>query len=307
MKRNGVDLGDDWDDPGLPPKERADQLFLHSLLEQSHDVHTETRNARLFGSLDAPAPTAPRRPRLSHGMLAAAAACVIAVLAWVFVGPTYQAVAMDVLDRVEAAAKLPVDRKYEISFQFARNAETHPSATLWVRGGDKFVVRYPHPSGNGDLWIGANGRDLWLVPAVRSAPVLAAVDSKWLQRWIEERRLRLPFLNIESILHRLKSDYRVSLTTEVVDANTDHLSGVRSGTPRLLPQTIDVWSDRRSGTVRRLELAWRKDGRGPHWLASMEIRLVDEQAAGDEWYEHRAHHDANRRVVENHANVEIPD
>jgi hypothetical protein len=307
MNRNDAEVGDEWDDQRLPTAERADHLFLHSLLEQSHDVGAEKRNARLFASLDAPVARVVRRTWTSQGMIAAACACAIAVLAWVFTGPANQAVAMDVLDRAEAAAKLPVDRKYEVSVRFTGDADARPSATIWVRGGDKFVVRHPHPAGKGELWIGANGRDLWVVPAVRSAPVLSAVDSKWLQRWIEERRLRLPFLNIESVLNRLKSDYHISLTSEVVDATTDHLRGVRSGTPQLLPQTIDVWSDRRSGTVRRMELSWRQDDRTPHWLSSMEIRLVEEKAANDDWYEHQSHHDANRRVIENHAKIELPD
>lgn len=287
-----------------PPTSRdTDLLFLDVLLERIHrpDRGREARIQKLLAAIDAPgvpAPASSRRRLLVSSFEVAAGLAGIGG-AWFLATTLWPETAEGAIAKAMKDARAPRDREYRIIAELSRPSRARIESTIFVRGEGRFVIRHPSPLG--ELWLGSDGRHCWLAPS--AGPVWVGHDAAELDRWIRERELPLPFLQITQILDQLKDRYQLSFTRgqRIPDGppgEWDFVRGTRRGLMPFKPATISLWANPSSGLAQRLILEWDRPGPFPPLLERMQFDLVADRPLDDHWYEHSAHHDSKRVVVE---------
>lgn len=195
--------------------------------------------------------------------------CVIAVwLGWVAQTGTNQALAAVQLARQTLSE--PTDRTYTITVdgQSPRGAAHSRQATLYARGTDQFVFKIKGPFGT-DIIAGSNGKKSWLIHPI--GPVLVSTDASNVDRWLS-REVPIPVLRLDEILQRLELKYDLSIVASGTNpmrnaeqhlsdnispnAESVHVVGHRYQDEPIVPDTVEVWVDRSTGILQRLELRW---------------------------------------------------
>lgn len=301
------------DEANLPSEDRrrlADQFWLHALLLQVLSPReAAAREARIDRVMTAirhetatttvPASAATARRSWIATLVSLAAMIVLGV---VFLAP--QAGPKTALAAVEQslrAAAEDVDRQYRLALTRANGATLAP-IILTVRGARRFVWEQPVPLGT--LRVGSNGEEYWMVPVV--GPVIVAAEGSLIERLLSEKQLSTPILTLTTALEWLRDRYDLELLAEedlaqAADASRTvrcvHLRGrLRNGGDGLQPKEIEIWSDRDSGVVQRMTLAWPAATR--FGLERAEIRLqATPSNLPENWYDHAAHHGGRRIVI----------
>lgn len=290
----------------------ADVLFLDTLLQEVHRADPqamELRVRRVLDSIDresaAPmvAPSEDASPKTSRrrwlvSSLSMAAGVAGAGAAW-FLSGANTATAQEALEIAILESKVPVDRHYRITTSLAGPTDGQIVSDLFVQGGEKFALHQPTPLGT-RVWLGSNGKKVWLVPAI--GPVFVSNDPAEVRQWIDDRDLPIPFLQITTILSQMTADYELTLRQEERLANHPGLSwqrvrGTRETTRFLLPKVIDVWVHPGNGMVGRLELNWLVPQRA-FGLKQIRFDLVNQVLQPSDWYDASAHYDEGRPVIE---------
>lgn len=301
---------------GLSGEERrrvADLQWLHSLLQQTlrHDaVGRERRILRVCEAIRREAldqvqvATPPLRSRRWIASVLAAAALLAAVLVLriPFVPPP---TAMAAVETSLKEARSSPDRLYRIEavIQPPVGSELRKvNARLWVRGETHYVLQ--HDGLLGGLALGSNGREHWLVPPI--GPVIVGNDPGVVQSRLLNSPLAVPFVQVTAILESLADRYELTLAPEqdlpAVDGHGTvrcaHVIGrKRAGSAARLPDIIELWTTRQTGTAYRVDARWHADAQltGPR-----EIRLQWTAMDGplpSDWYDHAAHHAPDRTVM----------
>lgn len=275
-----------------------DERFLDALLHETyHPTNVEPILARVFTQLQEPVEvfaTVPiqsarsvRRQWASAIFTIMAAVLVIGVLAmW----PT-ESSATEILSEVIANVETPVDREYAIE----TNTRVKLKAVLWVNGGDRFVLRLKAilPLGDEYVWVGCNGSEFWIVPAI--GPVLVDRRPDWLLAQLQRRHhVALPLLQLSAVTRRLESRYTTpTLLSDVTDMK--HLiTEQKSPTSELLPQRVEIYA--KSHIIHKLELFWKENPLNKTPL-QMTLALQQQTRMPDDWYDHAGHHTTSRRVL----------
>jgi hypothetical protein len=188
------------------------------------------------------------------------------------------------------AARLD-DREYHAlaDFQNPSGSITRTESTLWVRGGEKFVLE--HPWMGGHVTIGNNGQRAWFVPLL-GLPSKAdnPEQSVW---WARKAGWALPDLTVRGLIESLVDDFDLELLpNEALPAHPgivcQHIRGMRRLSDVNRFQVIELWAHPQTGVAQRIVLYWDR----PAGLAGPEriqVDLVAEQPQADVWYEPESH------------------
>lgn len=300
----------------LEPADRrrvADLQWLHSLLAQVLQRDAVARDRRITRVCLAVRDDAARQvqpgsdPRRTRRVwlapVAMAAALVLAAV--IFRGqisPPRSAIAA-VESSLKEAQSSP-DRRYHVQTQWQSPGGDVRERTgeLWVRGATHFLLQQESPLG--ELFIGSNGEEHWLAPAI--GPVFVADDLRAFEQMLPGKPLATPFLQVTTMLERLADRCDLSLAAEeelpAVDGKgtvrCTHVVGRKRVTEDALsPDVIELWTARQSGVAYRIVARWTSD---PDRVGPREVQLnwapLNEPVA-TEWYDHASHHQPDRRVI----------
>uniref|UniRef100_A0A7C2K1G8 Uncharacterized protein n=1 Tax=Schlesneria paludicola TaxID=360056 RepID=A0A7C2K1G8_9PLAN len=289
----------------------ADVAFLHGLLEQALRPDPAARERRIQRATAAirsevqPASslTAPRRRRWLATLATVAAVVVVGFVLRNNLNPkaTATAAVSTALEQASSSA----DRAYQLTTSLRLlDGETRDlTADLWVRGGGNYVLRQDAPLG--DAFLGSNGVEHWVVPAV--GPVLVGTEPGLAEQWLLREKLASPFLQLTSILERMQHRYTLrlgeagELTTSadgqpvwctLVIGEKQDLADV------LAPDVIRLWTARQSGIAQQVEMTWNRPDDQPG-VVRVVFRLQPTPAdLPENWYDHAAHHAPDRRVIQ---------
>jgi hypothetical protein len=280
--------------PDPSARESRIERVMLTVRKESIDLATATGGERQRG----------RSQRLARRWmpLTLAATLLLAAIWWLQTpDPAQQAYAT--VQRSLVAARLSICRLYQITATARRPAVglRQVESQLYVDGEARFALRHPPLLLPGDLWLGSNGHEPWIVPP--RGPVFVGGPGM-LEQWIDEHReVTAPVLHVTTILERMAEHYDLeklpaeappgAAATSAVQC--DRVRGIlRSDAPRL-PQTVDLWADAETGVARYLILDWNV---GPEAMGvqKVEVDLIDEPTVADDWFEHDGHH-ADRRPV----------
>lgn len=272
-----------------------DERFLDELLRETyHPTNIEPVLARAYATLNSASEIVPthtaspvRRRYLSAVVTIMAASIVICLLA---VWPN-ESSATEALREVIAGAEARVDREYHIE----TTGRVKLKAVLWVNGGDRFTLRLPAllPALDQHVWVGCNGTDFWIVPAL--GPVLVNRQADWLMAQLQrQQQVALPLLHLSAVTRRLESRYTTPRLVHDMPGLKHLVMEQKTPTTDILPARVEIIA--KSGIIQQLLLHWnpKQPGEEPF---DMKLTLHQQTARPGDWYEHGAHHAANRLVL----------
>lgn len=233
---------------------------------------------------------------------AAAAILLAAIVAFQFFSPPDSALAA--IEQSLMAAAQNVARHYQITVTLRNAADEslEVKSDLYVQGNDRFALRHPALLPGATAWLGRDGGQAWVVPAV--GPVRTG-DDLALSRWLHSHEeLSTPYLHVTTVLDRMARGYRLDELEPEAIVRSDgssivcrHVIGrLKSGDNRKLPHSIELWAARESGIAQRLVATWNlashESGR-----ANVIIEFLDQAEVPDNWFQADAHFTSPRRVL----------
>lgn len=296
---------DSWPEHALVDALRAaDLAFLDALLEQVHHSEQSKNAARLTRVVAAlhaehdltrsvpPAATRnmpTRRRRILTAVTVVAALLLgIGTIYW-FSVPSRVAVAA-VQDAFRTAADNK-DRQYAVHTRVRtlHGELTEFDAMLYVRGPSKFALH--HPGFIGDIWIGGNGSQYWIKPAIGPAQTVDRLQQPL--RWAETDAFGLPNLQMTELLSYLVDDYELTFVGDepAGDGTPNvwrHVRGLHRLGTNERPDLVDLWADPQSGLAHRLELSWQREPVAAG-LEHVSLLLVGEEPQETAWYDPTSH------------------
>jgi hypothetical protein len=211
-----------------------------------------------------------------------------------------------VLARARRAAGEERDCTYDVIDTWGEPGQSQRTAVLQVRG-QRFVFQALSSPWEG-TFIGGDGRRSWMVPPTGAVRVSdepraflrlvrgGALPDRDGDLRLARQREALPFLNLTALLERVARSYDLKLLPPEVLGEEgqlcQHVRGRRRGGEEGVPEAVEVWARSDTGVVRRLVLHL---GEGPG-ARRLSLELTSEEALPGDWYEHAAHHDAERPV-----------
>jgi hypothetical protein len=297
----------------------ADLAFLNALLEAVHRPQGELVAQRVdrvmnairsanppadqlgAAAIEGSAPDGDLQPRPATRRIAAAlpswvwplfsTAAVLLLAAGIYWNSGSHPTARAALMRASVDAARLADREYRAlaDLQNPSGSITRTESTLWVRGGEKFVLE--HPWMGGHVTIGNNGHRAWFVPLLG----LPSQDdnpeqSVW---WARKAGWALPDLTVRGLIESLVDDFDLELLpNEALPAHPgivcQHIRGMRRVADVNRFQVIELWAHQQTGVAQRIVLYWDRpaDLAGPERI---QVDLVAERPQSDIWYEPESH------------------
>jgi len=212
--------------------------------------------------------------------------------------------AMAAVERSLAAAKELEARHYRIEVTTATEPQTFRDSTsdLYVQGIDQFALRHPALIANGEIWLGSDGEESWVVPSI--GPIRMG-DETGLGKWLTIReQLSSPILHIETVLSRMKRGYQLSHkpdATLLLDDGTSIVcqlvvAKLTTKTLAKAPDKIELWSDKQTGVAIRLRASFSKQTSG-RAARQVSLTLVDSPELPDDWFKPTGHYRGFRRTL----------
>ncbi len=286
----------------------ADQQLVDALLQSLADRDsgdTSRRVQRVIEAIGAESATPPTSTHWTARIVSVfgLAACLLIAGTLLVIRSASESRAAEILAKIREVSLADTDRIYHV---FHSNAEHDDRlefrGKLYLRGTTGFVLRVD------DLVFGRTGSEYWVVPP--EGPVVLADDFGWLKTPSTQDALELallkdlsvtsrrtPLMQLATIVELIEGDYDVSVRPGPQEAprRLDELSAVRRPADEELPATIRLWFDPETKTVYNVELTWSMgDGLSPRH--DMQFVLAPAEPITDEWYQHSAHHAADRPV-----------
>jgi len=300
-------------------RRQADEQMLESLLRQAMRREPEAEEARIQGvlqRLDKQTPIRTEDHRLSPVQvhkkasriwrwfsLAAAAGLLLAIGLWWQSAPSRRVLAV-VQKSLQWAAEAPA-RQYSVTavVHLPMVGRTERVAELYVDRAQRFALRRPLVLLPGEVWIGGNEREKWIVPP--RGPILVG-DHEMLQNWIAHSSdFPTPYLNLTTFLQLMSQRYDLEMLpdTDVALPNKRdqtvrcrRVRGLLRDTGWGPPSRVDLWADRDTGIVRRLILDWQLQP-GQFGRSKVFIELASHKELPPDWFEHSAHHGEGRSIL----------
>ena len=221
---------------------------------------------------------------------AAAIAATLTGLALWLTPPGTASSAYAAVQRVAADARILKDRRYRVtqSLNFDQGEQGDLESTLYVRGGEKFALEHRGPMGM--AWMGSNGREGWLIPAL--GPPIITDNPRYPARWAREEGLALPDLQLTGLLDLMKERFQLTLLPreplpDRPEVLCERISG-RCNANDGGANRIELWAHPETGVAQRLVLEWNRapDEAG---LTAVQLDLLAEEPQPDVWYEAEGH------------------
>jgi hypothetical protein len=248
----------------------AQEQFVHGLLETVHRDGPGARERRigaLLAAMRGPARVEARRWRIRPWPVVSGLAAVIALAALVVLGwPAGGRSATAAIQASIAASKHAGDRRYEIRVVPPRKTEPEkdPVATLDVRDADHVLIRARTPWGE-RVTVGRNDAGAW---AIRPDGAVDLFPPKhaW-PRWVNVGDSTFLLVSVDELLEWLEQSYDLTRGAEATvpsgkGPRCERITAVHKPGPGPEPRRVELWIDRTSHLVRRMELHWdRPPGR----------------------------------------------
>lgn len=303
-----------------PKRDQLQESLIESLLVSAsrREDHSErvTQAMSQIKSTDAELRNEPgsvhpvdRRHRLVIWPTFAIAIAVLFALMLVF--PSSNQPAMAAIQRSLDVAAEQLARKYllQINFQPRAGESVRIDNELYVQGNDRFAIRHPGILPGSSLWLGQDGDESWVVPAI--GPVLKG-DTTILRNYLRSREeLDTPYLHVATILKRMMSrGYQLeTLADEQISVPTGsafHCRHIRAelGSPDDpgLPHTIELWTSHDSGMAVRLVARWHVAD-GEIGRESLVLNFIQEEPnLSDAWFSAEGHDKPQRAVIDSSQN-----
>lgn len=223
-----------------------------------------------------------------------------------FIGVQYLVPAQQALAAIEQsleAAEEQVARRYLITVTLKDGRKSQEIENdLYVEGNDRFALRHPALLPGADLWLGKNGNEAWVVPAI--GPVRTGNDLA-LSRWLNSlEQFPTPYLHVTTVLDRMSRGYRLrelgkSTVRSVagIDDVCRHVVGeLENEANQNLPATIELWSDAESGVAIRIEARWSLSA-SEFGREKVVIEFADQPDLPNNWFEAEGHYAGSRGKV----------
>lgn len=271
----------------------ADRRFLDALLERHFAAAPAEDAARVdavlrridsAGALAASPVPARWRFRVLRPLAAVAAAAAF-LLAVLLVPAPFSSTASAAIQRATEAMSRAVDLQYRIEIDTPLGIPFR--GDLWTRGYDLVVLRLDTPAG--EVWAGEGREFAWIVPPFDRMPVRLNDRGSLREVLKLQEDMSAPLFHIASALERLGEwcDLRFDSDGETIEARR------LEGAPRDIPVRARIRIGPQ-GIVREFEAEWTPI------LGPRKCRLtwIGDQERDDSFYEHAAHHGAERDVVD---------
>lgn len=284
-------------------KQQLDELWLESLLTAAYqsDDRAEDRIAVVMRRLDSPRKTTAVRGHwfsLRNLSALAIAASLLVLATFVFDNSQQRAYATV----ARSAKATPQTRLYRMQMIIQRPAagRREMTADLYVDPNNRFVLKHPGMLGFGTAWIGGDAQQRWIAPP--RGPVIVGGE-EIVGRWLSGQDLVSPYLQLNTILERMGSDYALTMLTDVTldgpnnrQIRSKHVRGDIRQLRGWMPTTIELWADADSGVAHKVILHWPPHPNRPgpvRWT----IDLIDTPTdLPVDWFE-IAGHAAGRPIV----------
>lgn len=219
---------------------------------------------------------------------------------------TTSAVAASVaLERIIQACEQGQDRTYRITaldddaasrLQPDRQRGAKPSvdgALLHVRGADHYVLE--RFSDDGTLFVtGSDGATAWAVPP--RGRVRVSRDLNRFRGMVPGQQHAIPFVDMATSLRQLGDAYDLADTTSASSRDWRQITATRKPSASGGPKRVTIHYDAETGLIHAMVLERLPQARGGP--RSVELSLVETSDLGAGFFEHTAHHEATREVVE---------
>jgi len=251
----------------------ARDLFMHGLIEwlvRRDTVIRENRIQAVMRALDGrPTSAGNRRMLLPRVAFAVAAMIAVAIGITFFVLPSEPSA----LAEVQRSIKLlgaPGDRRYQarvFSWRDSADARDVPYATIDMRSG-MLVVRHRPPGSPGEMTVGRDAAGAWAVR--EDGTIDRARASRYWPPWSMDGD-SLFVAALDRIPEQLARGYTLRRTAGVrIEGSTrlvcDLITATRNGRDGPMPHVVDVWVNRETGLLERIEAKWERaegEPRGP--------------------------------------------
>ena len=298
------------DEKHLPEDQVRDGL-MESLLESAlQPADHADRIANAMEALDreqvslSPAITMGPRFRLSPSTAALLAATLVLALLVVFDPLGVSQSAMATVERSLHVAAESMTRKYSLTVKHRwddSNTKEFENE-LFVRGSDHFALRHPGIVPGTSFWLGSNGVEAWVVPAM--GPVHKGGPAV-VHRWLESKPdVETPFLHLTNVLAKMSEGYRlVTLPDEALVLRSGEAkicqrihAERKTDADAAQPDVIDLWASRDSGMALQVVAQWSPNDRQPSRESVTLSYLNDEPSLGSEWYVAESHYQGSRVI-----------
>ncbi|MCW5764939.1 MAG: hypothetical protein KIT68_03060 [Phycisphaeraceae bacterium] len=267
-------------EPGGTHDQAAAEQYAHGLLSfllRDDRAAQERRVRRVMDALraaDQPTvvgrigPATVRAGRAMWVRFASAAAAVALIAAIVIplsAPPSATAMVRSAID----ASKRAGDRRYEIRAMMGGQSRPgdEPIGVVDVRSGDRYVIRSRTPFGD-TVWLGRDAQGVW---AVRPDGSVDRFPPRHVRpRWLDAGESTMFLDSVEGVLDELAGDYALNKAdagaSPAGGPECDRITAVRTAARGPQPNRIELWIERDTRLVRRMELHWTDPmpmGQGP--------------------------------------------
>lgn len=244
-----------------------------------------------------------------RGLSIAAAAVLLLVAGYFALLPSSNNAAYASVTR-SLEAKLP-SRHYRLTMknQAPMWGERTIVCDLYFDDQDRFVMHHPGWR-NGDVWIGGNSEERWIIPPM--GPALIGGE-EFVGKWLVRRGIPSQFLHLSTLLDRLRRRYRLRKFENVALAKAnhetvdcEHIVGQLKWKRLESADRIELWSDTDTGIAQRLQLTWDRQTNdlGPkEWT----LELMDDLSLSDDWFTMNGHLSEDRPVRKVRSDSEMRD
>lgn len=281
-------------------KDFAEMVRLHDRLRDMVQVGTPVNSVGQQATINPtrvttrPIGLLRRRARMMGGVAALMAIASIAI--W-WVNPEQISAASE-LERLIDRSTGNGDRSYIIRSLDPAPLPQEPrqppidGAKLFIRPPGKYVLIRSFPDGRPYV-TGSDGEVNWDVPP--AAPVRLSRDP-FRFRWpLPGHQHGIPFADLRSDLTELRDAYELK-TLAPDAAGLAGIQALKKSREYRGPNRVELWYDRSSGVIHRMVFGGLPRARGGP--TSVAVELVEQRELSDEFFQHQAHHAADRLVIE---------
>lgn len=235
---------------------------------------------------------------------AASVVFVLGIISWQFSGPSALAANIELQRIIQANGTLQ-DRSYRVKIEEsshktrsrdvpgARYQPDIDGAILHIRGSNQYVL-IRHLTDGSEFITGSNGVTAWSVPP--HGQIRVSQDLKRFRGALPGEKLDIPFINIRENLAQLLNTYNLSISEKKINTDLRKIEAFRKAIVSGGPKEVTIWYHEDTGLIKSMLLERLPQARGGP--RSIMIELIGTGELGPEFFNHDAHHDSSRVVIE---------